>query len=305
MHILVTMKHYLFIIICSIFIVSCSNQKPELPKEASSLSGFLKVDLDTVFQNMDTRVQETSGLMRIGETIWTNNDSGGEPNIYQVDMTTGKVIRTVTLKGVKNVDWEELTSDSTHFYIGNFGNNLGKRKDLEIYKGKISDLLNGDEVEVETIKFKYADQTKYYNGYNHNHDCEAMVVYDNEIVLFSKNWGNMRCKMYTIPNEPGEYTIEKLGEFDSQGVITAADISPSGDKLILLGYSGSPQKGFDPFIWKLTDWKDQPLITGAKLRVDFHVRRQMEGVVFEDDRTLLISSEDESTGWPSLYRMHL
>jgi hypothetical protein len=43
--------------------------------------------------------------------------------------------KKIKLNGVKNNDWEELTQDKTHFYLGDFGNNAsGNRTDLTIYK---------------------------------------------------------------------------------------------------------------------------------------------------------------------------
>jgi hypothetical protein len=40
-----------------------------------------------------------------------------------------------TLKvNAKNTDWEALTNDGNNFYIGDFGNNDGSRRDLTIYK---------------------------------------------------------------------------------------------------------------------------------------------------------------------------
>ncbi len=287
-------------------ISSCNEQKT--PQSVASLpdkSDFIKINLDTIHAAFDTRVQETSGLLKIDDTYWTNNDSGGEPNLYQYDMESGEVVRSVLVKGVKNIDWEEITADSTHFYIGDFGNNFGNRDNLAIYKGLISDLKKNDEVNVEEIKFSYPDQNEFYNGYNHNHDCEAMVIYHEKLFLFSKNWLDRRCKMYTLPTKPGTYEAKLVSEFNTEGTVTAAALSPSQNELILLGYQPIPKKGFDPFVWKISKWSGDDLLSGEKRRYDFSIRRQMEGVMYLDDRTLAISAEDENGSTPSLFRMNL
>ena len=298
------MRIYLLPLLC-LLLFSCAKKGQNLTESTGDSQAYPKVTLDTLHQNFDVLVQETSGLMNINNTFWTNNDSGGEPSLYQFDIESGKVIRTVEIAGVQNIDWEELASDSVNFYIGNFGNNLGKRKDLVIYKGLVEDLLTKDRVDVSEIKFSYPDQERYYNGYNHNHDCEAMIVSGDRIYLFSKNWGDMHSKLYSLPTKPGEYDAELISRFNTQGVITAADISVDGDKLVLLGYTGSPQRGFDPFIWKIMNWNDEDFFSGEKSRYMITTRRQMEGITFENDKSLLISSEDESGSHPALYRMHL
>ena len=299
------MNKLLLLVAIAMMVFACKKveQSPVAPLVGEV--GFIKVNLDTIHAAFDPRVQETSGLIKIGDTYWTHNDSGGEPNLYEFDLSTGDVIRSVKINNVLNTDWEEVTVDSTYFYIGNFGNNLGKRKDLAIYKGSISELLTQDEVDVEVISFSYPDQDKFYNGYNHNHDCEAMIAHNDNIYLFSKNWLDKRCKLYTIPSKSGNYEATLISEFNTEGTITGAAISPDKEELILLGYVPIPRKGFDPFVWKLSDWEGDDFLSGEKKRYDFHIRRQMEAVVYQDQRTLFISAEDENGSDPSLYKMNL
>ena len=51
----------------------------------------IKPELNT---KLSTIVNETSGLLYWNHQVWTHNDSGGEPALYNIDSTTGKVIRT-------------------------------------------------------------------------------------------------------------------------------------------------------------------------------------------------------------------
>lgn len=255
--------------------------------------------LDTIQYQLDKVINETSGLVKIGDGYWTNNDSGGEPAIYQFDPLSGDVIRTVRVNGVKNHDWEELTSDSTYIYIGDFGNNRGNRKNLAIYKVLISEVLSKDEVEAELIQFSYPDQTAFYSGYNHNHDSEGMITFGDSLYLFSKNWQDMRCKLYALPKDPGTYEAHMISEFDSRGTITAAALSDDQQEIYLLGYN--PGVGFDPFVWTLRDWHGTDFLSGDRVRKNFSVRRQMEAIIMSNDSTLYITSEDEDGGYPSLF----
>ncbi len=67
------------------------------------------------------------------EKLWTVNDDR-DTNRYRFD-TVGNNLEPILIKNEKNEDWEVITLDSSHIYIGNFGNNVsGNRKDLHILK---------------------------------------------------------------------------------------------------------------------------------------------------------------------------
>ncbi len=284
----------LILLIFSVF--SCHNTADRVVPDTS---GYAYIAMDTVQLSMARVINETSGLARIRNTYWTHNDSGGQPSVYQFDPISGEIIRAVRVRGAINNDWEELTQDSTFIYIGDFGNNRGNRKNLTIYKSRISELLEEEVVDAEKITFNYPDQESFFNGYNHNHDLEAMITYGDSIYLFSKNWQNMRCKLYSLPKEPGDYTAHLISSFDSRGTITAAAISDDLKSLYLLGYN--PGEGFDPFIWFISDWRDNDFLSGEKTRYNISIRQQMEAIIPANDSTLIISSEDEGDGHPSLF----
>jgi len=288
----------LFPFILVILVFGCSDKKTVKP----DVTGFEMVDVTTVQIKMDKEVNETSGLAKMDSTYWTHNDSGGEAVIYQISVPAGQVIRKVEIDGVKNHDWEELTYDSMYLYIGDFGNNLGGRKNLMIHRVSITDISNMDIVTPETISFSYPDQEKYYRGYNHNHDCESMITYGDSIYLFSKNWLDKRCKLFALPKEPGSYAARLISEFDSKGTVTAAVLSEDEQHLYLLGYN--PGVGFDPFVWSITNWSGENFLSGAKERRNIKVRRQMEAIEVINNKDLLLSAEHEGTGYPALFRLN-
>ncbi|WP_240743145.1 hypothetical protein, partial [Ilyomonas limi] len=101
---------------------------------------YKDVSIKPIFNtNLNTKLNETSGLLWWNNQVWTHNDSGGEPALYAVDSSTGKIIRKVTVSNATNIDWEDLAQDDNYIYIGDFGNNAqGNRNDLKIYKVKKS-----------------------------------------------------------------------------------------------------------------------------------------------------------------------
>ena len=95
------------------------------------------------------------------QQLWGINDSGNPPEIYQID-STGNIHKTIKITNAKNIDWEDMTQDDLgNFYIGDFGNNLNKRKNLTIYKIKNPSHINGNTTKAEIIHFNFKDQLSF------------------------------------------------------------------------------------------------------------------------------------------------
>jgi hypothetical protein len=211
---------------------------------------FISCVLTAIFANAQTldlkvktrlsdTVSETSGLIHLNGRFFTHEDSGGEPNLYEIDTSNGSIIRVYKVKGASNIDWEDLTADDSFVYIGDFGNNAGMRKDLCIYKLRINDILNGDTQNyAQKILFNYEGQNDFSTKtYQTNYDAEAMVAIGNQLYVFSKNWGNFKSYVYPLSKLPGSYSMSVLDSFNAQGLITGATYSKSDTQLVLCGYT--------------------------------------------------------------------
>ena len=89
-------------------------------------------------------LKEVSGISidKKSELFWMINDGGNKERLYGVS-TDGKIIEEIKVDA-KNHDWEDLTKDDKgNIYIGDFGNNQNRRKNLKILKIKKTDLDNG------------------------------------------------------------------------------------------------------------------------------------------------------------------
>ncbi len=238
-------------------------------------------------------INETSGLAFVKGKLWTINDSGGEPVLYAFDTLTGDVVQQIVVEGAKNRDWESLANDDAFIYIGDFGNNSGKRKDLTIYRVKISDIpaFGNASVPSSKITFTYPDYDKNDSfGKDHNFDCEAFIAMDNHLYLFSKNRGDSHSKLYKLPAVPGDYTAELISSFDSRGLITGADIDRVNNEITLTGYVN---KTWVPFIWLLYDYQGDDFFSGNKRRLDLLniTATQTEAVAYMSARKGCITSE--------------
>lgn len=236
-------------------------------------------------------INECSGLQYFDGQVWALNDGGDGPQIYQLDTIDGSIIRSVWIEDQDHVDWEDLAQDSLHLYIGDFGNNLGTRRNLKVIKIKKSDLTE-DSVQSETIFFDFADQTDFTSrNRGHNFDCEAFFFHESDLFLFSKNWLNNQTRLYKLSAEPGTYSIEPIDSFNVNGLITAADISPKGDYIMLLGYRSNSST----FMWLLFDYQSFSPFSGNKRRINtgtFLTSGQVEGICFQSNDEGFIGSEE-------------
>lgn len=194
----------------------------------------------TTLVELSNPINESSGLIYLDEKIITINDSGGNPELYEIDSLTGGILRTVTVSNASNIDWEEICTDDEFIYIFDFGNNNGTRTDLKIYRLLIADYLNSSSnmVLADTISFSYSDQTDFSSAtYSTNYDAEAATIIDDSIYIFSKNWGDNKSNIYTIPKLPGTYSANKIATINPQGLVTGANFNPLSGSIILTGYS--------------------------------------------------------------------
>ncbi|MDR0681796.1 MAG: hypothetical protein LBG15_08125, partial [Dysgonamonadaceae bacterium] len=166
--------------------------------------------------------------------------------------------QTITLEGITNVDWEDLAADGYYLYIADTGNNTnGARTDLAIYKINLDDIpLTGNAVipsnRIETIQFYYPEPeqglTPTPTGNNNTaYDCEAIVIRNDIIHLFTKDWtsessDNYKTTEYLLPNVPhpdgGKYPAKNFKDHSTTFLVTGAD-NAGINEVVLVGYQSS------------------------------------------------------------------
>jgi hypothetical protein len=258
---------------------------------------------------LPSALRECSGIVTLnnGKTVWTHNDSGGETAIYEVNVATGQIIRTLQIDNVTNKDWEDLTHDSEgNLYIGDFGNNRQRRKDLCIYKVKQPTKHQKLLVRAEKITFQFADQNAFPPKKKYrNYDCEAFFHYKNQLYLFSKNHTKSYSgftKIYKMPDVTGNYTVAPLDSFRTgrsmyASWITSAAISPDEKHVALL----SSDK-----IFLFSDFQNDAFFKGKCKKILLENFSQKEAICFQDNQTLLVADEKTiKTIGGNLYRIKI
>jgi len=114
-----------------------------------------------------------------------------------------------------------------------------------------------------------------------------MVCLDGRLLLFTKQWISKATVLYSLPAEPGEYTAEQLDTFDTEGMVTGADIDPSTGRIFLTGYTPLLAR----FLWVLYDYPAGMPFRGGHLRISLAGPAQTESVAFIDSDRLFLGSE--------------
>ena len=249
--------------------------------------GRLKDSVD-----LPRKLNECSGLTTLeGDTLWLIEDGGNADNLYGIN-PEGSIVATFEVSNAKNEDWEALTSDAAgNVYIGDFGNNKSKRKDLVIHKLPNPHLEKGDKIPAKKIRFKYPDQKEFPPDFaNRRFDAEAFFHTEGRLYIITKNQAdpfNGKAYVYSVPDEPGQYTAKAEFQFDtcpqrSSCRVTDAALSPSGDRLVLLGYGK---------LWVFENFRKQRFGNGPTRTIDLGATTQLEAICFGREDLLYIADE--------------
>lgn len=255
-------------------------------------NGFTPLYNPKFLSELPNEVSETSGLFFHNGRLWTHNDSGGKPILYALDTTTFQIVQRITLKNVRNKDWEDVCTDGESVFVGDFGNNKGNRKNLRIFTFLLSTIPDeGDaSIEVDSILFRFADQTSFKKKtHAHDFDCEAIFATEEHLYLFSKGWKTGTTRLYQLPKTPGNYVAEVVNGFDSQGLITGADYDRENHVLVIVGYMKSIWK---PFLYIIFDFDEAGVkLSNRRMEMPQLTGAQTEGICFFDHGRCYISAE--------------
>jgi hypothetical protein len=250
-------------------------------------------------------LEETSGLQWAGNSLWSFNDGSGTATLFRIDTGGSDILQTVNLQGATNIDWEDIAFDGTYFYIGDFGNNAnGARTDLRIYKFPLRIIppaagnatFNVPADSIQLIHFTYNDQPSppvATGGNSTKFDCEAMVVDNGKIHLFSKNWVEKITTHYVISDTAaGAYVATAVENLATGYFVTAADKVPGTNTIVLLGYLTNSTG--DHFLTYLAGFSGNSFFNGTTRL--FHLpwaaeMGQAEGITFRNNGYGYISNE--------------
>ena len=244
-----------------------------------------------IIAEIDNDIDESSALeiVKGSDLLWTIEDAGNKNYLFGLNHK-GKIKKKIKITNVKNIDWEDLTSDDTgNIYIGDFGNNSKKRKNLAIYKVKI-DTLTGNKTTAEEIIFSMPKKIK-------PEDFESFFLFQNNFYIFSKN--PKKNLLLKVPNEIGSHTAILLDKFELDGKqtkVTSAAISPDKKTVVLLNHDK---------LWKISNFKSDTFFKGDIEVLKFDHTSQKEGICFKDENTVYISDEQSKSNSSYIYSFNI
>ncbi|NOT00787.1 MAG: hypothetical protein HOP29_09185 [Phycisphaerales bacterium] len=179
-------------------------------------------------------VRESSGIVasrRHPGIFWTHSDSLNEPMIFAVTLD-GKIVSRVAVEAV-NWDWEDIAiDDDGRLYIGDTGNNYGWFHQRTVYRIP--------EPDPAFAAFqRVAPTATWHFAYSDNRfDAEGLFVRADRAYVVSKH-DRGRSRVYRIDSDNGETTAPVEVASIDQIVVTGADVSADGRRLVVCGLSGA------------------------------------------------------------------
>ena len=249
------------ILLLAIVLAGCSEPS------ADNVPGDRRAQLIVTGQLQSDELVEASGLARSQrdpELLWSMNDGGSKARLYAID-GSGFHRGRIKLDGIKNRDWEDLSSfaieGTPYLLVADTGDNDNKRKKVSLHVVPEPDVTDDDKVEIEpawSVDFRYPDGPR---------DVEAVVAdpaNDRVVLLSKRDWPPVLYEVPLHPPSDGTLVAKRLGTIESlphptrqdreQAVFTkewhwqptAMDLSPDGRLAVVLTYRAVYLYHLDP-----------------------------------------------------------
>ncbi|MBQ0116388.1 MAG: T9SS type A sorting domain-containing protein [Flavobacterium sp.] len=241
-------------------------------------------------------ISESSGVTLWNDMLWTHNDSS-DALIYGFSLDqlerqeTNSVLavdQTISIARLR--DWEAIAQDADYFYFGDFGNNgTGNNRNLRI--AKVSKLhLDTASDHIEYINFSYPEQTDFQvqAANQTDFDCEAFIVTETGIYLFTKEWLSQQTSCYALPKTAGTYQATKIATFNIGGLVTDATYLEDKKMLALSGYSTT----LSPFVYLFYGFEAHDFFSRYNRKINLNLNfHQIEGITTADGLNFFLSNE--------------
>lgn len=246
-------------------------------------------------------INETSGLEFYNKNFITHNDSGDGPSLY-VFNENGNIIKTMDLNKdssfeIENNDWEDIAGDDEYLFVADTGNNFGNRDNLNIIRVSREDNYAVDGI----MEIFYADQETFFPRPKHKYDAEAIIVVNEQLVLFSKDRENLNTDLYLVDKfekEPQKLTSE--ANFSVNSLITGGDYNNELNLLALVSYNSKGSQYLILFERFNLENLEENKFKKYKIPLE---RAQIESIKIIDKNTFWVTSEDEGIGSPFMYKL--
>lgn len=260
-------------------------------------------------------IDEASGIAASrdhADVLWVHNDAGNLPQLFAVN-SSGALLAVYSLAGVTAEDWEDIAlgpgpEGGSYVYVGDIGGSLAPRSTVLVHRVREPTVDSARPLsapvtlsDFETLELRYSDGGAY--------DAETLFVdpIGGEIYVVTKSEnGEARFFVHdpAAASAPASLELVATAVFGSEGIagggkeLTAGDIAPAGDKLVLRAARAA-------FLWP---WPQrgaalQQVLETAPCKVILQVEPQGEAIAFAADGQGLFSLSEGARQPLYLYRV--
>ena len=189
------------------------------------------VEATVVVTLADDRIDESSGLVVRGDSLFTVNDSGDGPFVFEVDARTGETTGVTTYDAQDPVDVEAVApGPGGTLWVGDIGDNGRSRGAISVHE--LIPRLGGGTVDATTYDLSYPD---------HPHDAEALLVHPRtgRVVVVTKQV-LVGGTVFAAPARLREGAVHRLREVGRvPGLVTDGTFLPDGKHILLRTYGNA------------------------------------------------------------------
>ncbi len=259
------------------------------------------LDLKT---ELPKQAKEISGLVAVGQNLFAISDNPRQP-IFKMDKK-GNILQEIKLDGVKFEDLETITADDKYLYVGDTGDNDGKRETRQVYRIAQSAIgeKNKETVTGDTIVFSFPGETTVDKKKQNEHDCEAMVYYKGFLYFFTKRRTDKDSEVFTIPAEPGKHVATSVGFIETNGMVTGASLNTAQTELAIIGYH---KNHLYPFIMLLANFDGKTFGKGKMERIELADKKwdwQLESIAIDSADMIYFACEETKEVTATIYGIH-
>jgi hypothetical protein len=241
-------------------------------------------------------------LLDSSAAFYCHTDSGATAMFFALN-SIGTLLGTFTLSGVTAIDWEDIAigpgpTSGSYLYIGDIGDNAARtgtgtaRTDIIVYRmpePSVSTSSTSSSISNwQRLRFTYPDKA---------HDAETLMVdpVTGDIVIVTKETngaskvfraaGTVAADSSTVLELQATLSIGTSGS--NSELVTAGDISPSGDAVIVRSYTAI-------WLWcRQSTWTSTFSVTPTEL--PSATETQGEALTFSSDGLSWYSSGEETS----------
>lgn len=191
-------------------------------------------------------LNEASGITasRMNTSVlWVHNDKGDSARIYAMNIE-GDDLGIYSLSGIDAIDWEDIATgpgpvdDLDYLYCGDIGDNYAVRSSIAVYRVVEPQVDQGQSAATVTLHSVDAIRLQYPDG---SRDAETLMVDPNngDIYIISKREVPSKVYRAPYPQSTTQINTMELVATLPWGWAVGGDISPSGDLIIVRGYSNA------------------------------------------------------------------